>query len=56
MLRKDRVIDGEQRADVSFAALGRFIEAAVTAYAADVRSRRFPGKQNVYAMRKGAKA
>jgi 3-methyl-2-oxobutanoate hydroxymethyltransferase len=38
-----------------YAQLGRDIEAAVTAYAADVRGRRFPGKENVYAMRKGAK-
>jgi len=35
-----------------YAHLGPDIEAAVTAYAADVRSRRFPGKENVYAMRK----
>jgi 3-methyl-2-oxobutanoate hydroxymethyltransferase len=39
-----------------YAHLGPDIEAAVTAYAADVRSRRFPGKENVYPMRKGAKA
>ena len=39
-----------------YAHLGPDIEAAVTAYAADVRSRRFPGKENVYAMRKGNKA
>jgi 3-methyl-2-oxobutanoate hydroxymethyltransferase len=39
-----------------YARLGPDIEAAVTAYAADVRSRRFPGKENVYPMRKGAKA
>jgi 3-methyl-2-oxobutanoate hydroxymethyltransferase len=38
-----------------YAHLGPDIEAAVTAYAADVRSRRFPGKENVYAMRKGNK-
>jgi len=39
-----------------YARLGPDIEAAVTAYATDVRSRRFPGKENVYPMRKGAKA
>jgi 3-methyl-2-oxobutanoate hydroxymethyltransferase len=39
-----------------YARLGPDIEAAVTAYVADVRSRRFPGKENVYPMRKGAKA
>jgi 3-methyl-2-oxobutanoate hydroxymethyltransferase len=39
-----------------YARLGRDIEAAVTAYANDVRSRNFPGKENVYPMRKGAKA
>jgi len=39
-----------------YAHLGPDIEAAVTAYVADVRSRRFPGKENVYAMRKGNKA
>ena len=39
-----------------YAHLGPDIEAAVTAYAADVRSRRFPGKENVYSMRKGTKA
>jgi 3-methyl-2-oxobutanoate hydroxymethyltransferase len=39
-----------------YAHLGPDIEAAVTAYAADVRSRRFPGKENVYAMRKSNKA
>jgi 3-methyl-2-oxobutanoate hydroxymethyltransferase len=39
-----------------YARLGPDIEAAVTAYAADVRSRRFPGEENVYPMRKGAKA
>ena len=33
-----------------YAHLGPDIEAAVTAYAADVRSRRFPGKENVYSM------
>src|SRR5882724_6075394 len=38
-----------------YAHLGPDIEAAVTAYAADVRSRRFPGKENVYSMRKGVK-
>jgi 3-methyl-2-oxobutanoate hydroxymethyltransferase len=35
-----------------YAHLSAEIEAAVRAYAADVRSRRFPGKENVYAMRK----
>jgi 3-methyl-2-oxobutanoate hydroxymethyltransferase len=39
-----------------YAHLGPDIEAAVTAYAADVRSRRFPGKENVYSIRKGAKS
>ena len=39
-----------------YAHLGPDIEAAVTAYAADVRSRRFPGKENVYAMRREPKA
>jgi 3-methyl-2-oxobutanoate hydroxymethyltransferase len=34
-----------------YAHLGGEIEAAVKAYAADVRSRNFPGKENVYAMR-----
>jgi 3-methyl-2-oxobutanoate hydroxymethyltransferase len=35
-----------------YANLGPEIEAAVTAYAADVRARVFPGKENVYAMKK----
>ena len=39
-----------------YAHLGAEIEAAVRFYAADVRSRRFPGKENVYAMRKGSTA
>jgi 3-methyl-2-oxobutanoate hydroxymethyltransferase len=39
-----------------YARMGPDIEAAVTAYADDVRGRRFPGKENVYPMRKGAKA
>ncbi len=39
-----------------YAHLGPEIQAAVTAFAADVRSRRFPGKENVYSMRKGVKA
>jgi 3-methyl-2-oxobutanoate hydroxymethyltransferase len=39
-----------------YAHLGRDIEAAVKAYAADVRSRRFPGEQNVYTMSKGKTA
>ena len=38
-----------------YAHLGPEIEAAVTAYAADVRSRRFPGKENVYTMKTGTK-
>ena len=38
-----------------YAHLGPDIEAAVTSYAADVRSRRFPGKENVYAMRTASK-
>jgi 3-methyl-2-oxobutanoate hydroxymethyltransferase len=37
-----------------YAHLGPEIEAAVKAYASDVRSRRFPGQENVYAMKKGA--
>ena len=36
-----------------YAHLGQDIEAAVKAYAADVRSRSFPGLENVYAMKKG---
>ncbi len=39
-----------------YAQMGPDIEAAVTTYAEDVRSRKFPGKENVYPMRKGAKA
>ncbi len=35
-----------------YANLGPDIEAAVQAYAADVRSRHFPGKENVYTMKK----
>src|SRR5476649_1033733 len=35
-----------------YAQLGPAIEAAVKAYAADVRDRSFPGKENVYAMKK----
>ncbi|HUO99203.1 MAG TPA: 3-methyl-2-oxobutanoate hydroxymethyltransferase [Rhizomicrobium sp.] len=35
-----------------YAQLGADIEAAVKAYAADVRARTFPGKENVYAMKK----
>ena len=35
-----------------YARLGAAIEAAVTAYAADVRSRAFPGTENVYPMKK----
>jgi 3-methyl-2-oxobutanoate hydroxymethyltransferase len=38
-----------------YAQLGPDIEAAVTAYAADVRSRRFPGKENVYPMKNPAR-
>jgi 3-methyl-2-oxobutanoate hydroxymethyltransferase len=37
-----------------YAHLGPEIEAAVAAYAADVKSRNFPGKENVYAMKRGA--
>ena len=36
-----------------YAHLGPEIEAAVTAYAADVKSRRFPGRENVYSMKTG---
>lgn len=39
-----------------YARLGAEIEAAVGAYAAEVRARRFPGKENVYTMKKRAKA
>ncbi len=35
-----------------YANLGPDIEAAVKAYAGDVRERRFPGKENVYSMKK----
>ena len=35
-----------------YANLGPDIEAAVKAYAADVRDRRFPGRENVYAMKR----
>lgn len=35
-----------------YAKMGPDIEAAVKAYAADVRARNFPGKENVYAMKK----
>jgi 3-methyl-2-oxobutanoate hydroxymethyltransferase len=38
-----------------YAHLGTEIEEAVRSYAAEVRSRRFPGKENVYPMRKGSK-
>jgi len=39
-----------------YAHLGADIEAAVEAYASDVRSRRFPGEENVYTMSKATKA
>jgi len=39
-----------------YAHLGRDIEAAVKAYAADVRGRRFPSQENVYTMAKGSTA
>jgi len=39
-----------------YAHLGGEIEAAVKAYAADVRSRHFPGAENVYTMSKATKA
>ena len=39
-----------------YAHLGRDIEAAVKAYAADVRSRHFPSQENVYTMTKGSTA
>jgi len=35
-----------------YASLGADIEAAVKGYAADVRARKFPGAENVYAMKK----
>jgi 3-methyl-2-oxobutanoate hydroxymethyltransferase len=35
-----------------YAQMGPDIEAAVKAYAADVRDRRFPGKENVYSMKR----
>jgi len=35
-----------------YASLGAAIETAVKAYATDVRERRFPGKENVYAMKR----
>ena len=35
-----------------YANMGPEIETAVKAYAADVRSRAFPGKENVYTMKK----
>src|ERR1700743_659796 len=37
-----------------YAHLGPAIETAVKAYAADVRDRSFPGRENVYAMKKTA--
>jgi len=39
-----------------YAHLGPEIEAAVKAYATDVRTRRFPGQENVYTMSKGSSA
>jgi 3-methyl-2-oxobutanoate hydroxymethyltransferase len=36
----------------TYASMGADIEAAVKAYASDVRARAFPGKENVYAMKK----
>jgi 3-methyl-2-oxobutanoate hydroxymethyltransferase len=39
-----------------YAHLNGEIENAVRAYAADVRSRRFPGKENVYSINTGSKA
>jgi len=36
-----------------YTSLGPAIEAAVSAYAAEVRSRNFPGPENVYAVKKG---
>ncbi len=35
-----------------YAQMGRDIESAVKAYAADVRTRQFPGKENVYTMKR----
>jgi 3-methyl-2-oxobutanoate hydroxymethyltransferase len=35
-----------------YADMGPGIEAAVKNYASDVRARRFPGKENVYAMKR----
>jgi len=35
-----------------YASMAADIEAAVKAYAADVRARTFPGKENVYTMKK----
>lgn len=37
-----------------YAHLGGEIEAAVKAYAADVKSRAFPGRENIYPMKKGS--
>ena len=39
-----------------YAHLGRDIEAAVKAYASDVKARRFPSHENVYTMSKGSTA
>jgi len=39
-----------------YAHLGRDIEAAVKAYASDVKARRFPSQENVYTMNKGSTA
>ena len=39
-----------------YAHLGPEIEAAVKAYASDVRSRHFPSQENVYTMSKGSSA
>lgn len=39
-----------------YAHLAAEIEGAVKAYAQEVRTRRFPGQENVYSMKKGAKA
>jgi 3-methyl-2-oxobutanoate hydroxymethyltransferase len=38
-----------------YAQLATEIEDAVKSYAAEVRSRRFPGKENVYPMSKGSR-